>query len=105
MDLLLQPFTLIFKNNNVQYRLQVQQISVTKYFEQFQLTGGQRTIIVQSNRPAIRAAADTRKISWLLIEGEVSEPVLQAITAELEREIFYKERPSSSWGDQVREFS
>ncbi len=54
------------------YRMQVEQIYIGESIEKFRVTGGQRSIVLQSNRPMVLESKTKKPIEWKLVEGEIN---------------------------------
>jgi len=59
-------------NDRTKYRLSVEQIEVTSQLEKYKVSGNNRSIIIQSNRPILKQRnLKHKKISWKMIEGQL----------------------------------
>lgn len=82
------------------YRFHVERTHVDKIiarrFEQFKLTAGERVVVLQSNRPMLRARGLKRKpIFWKVVSGEVKdEKALEKATKAIEQHLYDLEHPA-----------
>ncbi len=85
----IKPLYLTSHNNGKAFTLYVEQTELNDSFERFTLSAGGRSIIIQSDRPAIRLLKSRRKIKWELYSGQYKN--VEALTwtlLQLERKIF-----------------
>ena len=70
-------------------KLIVERISPTDRIEQYRVSGRNRSIILQTNRPIFKLRGlKHRRPGWQLIEGTLKyKSLLEAITNEIEKEI------------------
>lgn len=75
------------------YRFQVEQSKPLKGFELFTLTGGDKKVVLQSNRPMLLARGLKRKpIYWKVIDGDVKDQkVLEKVIQTIEQYLKEKE--------------
>lgn len=56
--------------NRKTYKLSVELIHETPQVERYRVTGGQRSIILQTDRPLHKAKGSKKKGAWKLFEGK-----------------------------------
>jgi len=71
--------------NRIAYRLRVEQVMIDSVKEQYRISGRNKSIVLQSNRPLFRnKGIKHRKPNWKLVEGSVHyhsdmEPIIAEI--------------------------
>lgn len=78
-------FTIRFDQRDI--RLLAKQVYLSDQIERIAVSGRNRTIILQSNRPLLRSKGlKNKRLDWKLIEGSMNNShVLQTIILKLER--------------------
>jgi hypothetical protein len=62
------------------YRMQVKRIYEGDSIEKFEVTGGQKSIIIRNNRPELKRKPGHKKPLWQIETGEVSNAQAYALT-------------------------
>lgn len=65
-------FEIYVKVKGRTFHMEVYQVYQGDSLEKFKVKGGQRYIILQSNRPYLRSHNRREKIDWELVEGDLS---------------------------------
>lgn len=67
-------FQLTIKHSIYTYRFDVELAGKDKSFERWRLTAGDRVVVLQSNRPMLKARKLKHKaLSWKVVEGDVKD--------------------------------
>jgi hypothetical protein len=64
-------FEIIVDVSGRPYKMQVEKIYEDSWIEKFRVTGGNKSIVIQSNRPRLKAMGSTKQITWDVVEGEI----------------------------------
>lgn len=81
------PFTILVSIDRVTYRMQVELIHETKQIQHYKVTGGSRSIVLQTNGPLFKAKGlKHRKGTWKLIQGGV-DPWRESAVVEIAKTI------------------
>lgn len=76
------------------YTLKVERFYVSDQIERYRITGGNRSIELQTNRPYLKARGRKKHYTWKLISGEMTyASTLETIISTLESEIHHFENP------------
>jgi len=67
------------------YVIQVEQIYAGASLEKFKVSYGERSLILQSNRPLLLATHSAKQVKWQLLEGEIRNPNIEQATMTLFR--------------------
>lgn len=73
-------FEIVIYIYNKPYRMQVTRIHNGDSIEKFEVKGGQRSVILRSNRPELKHKTGHKKPKWQLEAGEITNPQAYALT-------------------------
>ncbi len=76
-------FTITVVVDRKKFRMQVVEIYRGESLEQFKVVGGERYIILQSNRPMLERAKTKKPITWKILEGDITTGDPKQIAAAL----------------------
>lgn len=103
----MRPFEINYRSGSIIYHFKIELIESGKQLEKFRISGGNKVVILQSNRPMLLARGLKKKaIYWKVLEGEICYPsnlnnVIKIIEAHLQPEEPKKSknniRSSSAW--------
>lgn len=62
------------------YRMQVKRIYEGDTIEKFEVTGGQKSVVLRNNRPELKRKPGNKKARWQIENGEVSNAQAYALT-------------------------
>lgn len=69
---MVKAFKMVVENDRKRYVLLVEQISETDQIEKYKVSGKNKSLTIQSNRPLLRARnLKYRRPNWKLIEGQL----------------------------------
>jgi hypothetical protein len=86
MDISNKQFYILAYSNGKSYRLRVELIKATNQIEQYKVSGRNRHLVFQCDRPFLKAKKfKNKKPSWKLIEGNAPlNGILESIITEME---------------------
>ncbi|HEX2533155.1 MAG TPA: hypothetical protein VHK69_05440 [Chitinophagaceae bacterium] len=83
------PFDIAYRSGSFTFRFSVEWMGAEQGLERFRLTGGGRTVILQSNRPLLLARGLKKKaVYWKVVEGKVQNgKALEDVTRLIEKKL------------------
>lgn len=71
--------------NGGRFKMKVERVYAGESLEKFKVTGGSRSILLQSNRPLLLATRSRKTVDWKLLEGDFRTTNKEAATYALFR--------------------
>ena len=104
MNLELDPFYILMVSSGKHYKMLVTQTLLNDSFERFTIAAGNRSIVLQSNRPALRATNSVRRIKLQLHSGEFNSKKIEALawTINLVEKEIIKSEAVKNHGESTR---